>query len=141
MNQLDLAAQPIREAFTNTPDPTPYDAITPDGTPPAQNVAKTPIQKEWAVAMGFQDLTHLDAANEQLLNRSTWYAATHWTRPYPGDSRILHPWEVGPSQRAQGRPPIELATERPAGPQDATTGSGLDHLPRAKDAADLPGCH
>lgn len=35
-----------------------------------------------------------DQVNPAQLNRINWYASTGWTKPYPGDKRILGPNEV-----------------------------------------------
>jgi phosphoesterase family protein len=97
MNPLDLAANPMRTAFTDKPDMTPYAAIpSPLGTnlpnPPLS--ALTGIRREWAEAMTHEDLEHLDEANEELRNRDLWYRAKGYKTPYPGDDRVLHPDEV-----------------------------------------------
>ena len=97
MNPLDAAAEPIREAFTDTPDLRPFTAIAPQVSTTRMNppiALLTGLRREWAVAMSHQDLVHIDAADENLLNRDDWYSATNFTRPYPGDGRILHPYEV-----------------------------------------------
>jgi hypothetical protein len=48
----------------------------------------------WAKAISHEDLTRLDAANEQLLNRDIWYSTRGYEEPYPGDGRVLWPSEV-----------------------------------------------
>lgn len=35
-----------------------------------------------------------DFANNRQMNRFTWYRATDWSKPYPGDSKVLTPNEV-----------------------------------------------
>lgn len=105
MNQLDLAAEPIRSAFTDTPDLTPYTAIRPEQSMSEMNpplASLSGVEREWALAVMRQDLTRLDAADEQVLNRATWYAVKGFDVPYPGDRRVLRPSEVPPSQRGQG---------------------------------------
>lgn len=36
----------------------------------------------------------IDSVNPEQLNRYDWYTAHGWSKPYPGDSRILTPGEV-----------------------------------------------
>jgi YVTN family beta-propeller protein len=96
MNQMDLAADPMREAFTDTADLTPYTAIAAQ-VPMAMNpplASLTGIQREWAQAIMGEDLTHLDAADENLLNHDVWYATKGFDQAYPGEDRVLHPSEV-----------------------------------------------
>ncbi|HVF05780.1 MAG TPA: bifunctional YncE family protein/alkaline phosphatase family protein [Frankiaceae bacterium] len=95
MNQMDAAATPMREVFTNTPDLRPFDAI-PRLVPATRNPplsALRGIAKEWALACAKMDFTIPDAAPEQLLNRAIWYSVRGFV-PYPGDGRVLRPSEV-----------------------------------------------
>jgi hypothetical protein len=97
MNHLDAATPPMRSAFTSHPDLTPFTALAPEvGTdipnPPIASL--TGLRREWAIAMSHQDTRHIDAADEELEKRDLWYDATGWRRPFPGDRRILHPWEA-----------------------------------------------
>lgn len=97
MNPLDMAATPMRTAFTDKADLTPYTSIpSPLGTnlPNLPLSALTGLRREWAQAMTRQDFDHLDEASEELLNRDLWYRAKGYRTPYPGDTRVLHPWEV-----------------------------------------------
>jgi hypothetical protein len=32
-----------------------------------------------------------DAVDPNFLNHVTWYSATGWTRPYPGEKKVLMP--------------------------------------------------
>ena len=32
-----------------------------------------------------------DAADPNFLNHVTWYSATDWKRPYPGEKKLLRP--------------------------------------------------
>jgi YVTN family beta-propeller protein len=99
MNQLDLAASPMTSLFTNKPDPTPYDAVKPPGFTLAHNPplsALSGLQLEWARAALAQDFMHTDAADANFLNHDIWYATKGFNVPYPGDTRVLHPWEVLP---------------------------------------------
>lgn len=102
MNHMDLAAQPMFSAFTDTPDLTPYNASLPDvplsvPNPPLSELRG--IERVWARFMLRQDLTsEPDAMEPALLNRDIWYAVTGFTEPYPGDRRVLRPWEVPRSE-------------------------------------------
>jgi YVTN family beta-propeller protein len=101
LTQFDLVASPMFDAFQNTPDPTPYDhlpaAIPLDQGPnlPADKTAAyTPLQKAWLkatadVMKGKYDKA--DAVDPNFLNHVTWYSATDWKRPYPGESRVEMP--------------------------------------------------
>jgi len=105
LNQLTLAASPLRSAFTHTVDLTPFDAlpaIVPFRTPNPPLAQQTGLRRAWSGAVARQDLRHLDAADEQLLNRDIWYETKGFDVPYPGDGRVLRPDEVPPSARGQG---------------------------------------
>jgi YVTN family beta-propeller protein len=101
LTQFDLVASPMFDAFQNTPDLTPYDhlaAVIPLDQGPNLPVDKTaaysPIQKAWLkataeVMKGKYDKA--DAVDPNFLNHVTWYSATGWTRPYPGENKVLMP--------------------------------------------------
>ena len=96
MNALDAVSSPLVDVWSDKADLAPYTALVPDvlaaQNPPLSRLSG--MQLLWAKAsLGF-DLTHLDAVDPALLNRDTWYAATGWTRPYPGDDKVLTPDEV-----------------------------------------------
>jgi YVTN family beta-propeller protein len=122
MNQEDRAAWPMFNAFTNTPNYTPYNVV-PNQIPltygltaggktkngmtnwlsasPAQlGVPRSEwkIYYEW-VAWGQHQRfvgSHAvqDWANPAQLNRVDWYSAHDWKVPYPGDKAILPPNQV-----------------------------------------------
>ena len=131
MNQVDRAAEPMFDAFTDNPDFTPFDtlpnqvpltlgttpsssATTPAGAAqaPANSAGPaTPGGAGWlepvvpAKVMGIYDAWQAwsshqgfsrqeDLASPAQLNRLDWYAATGWSRPYPGDKAILAPNQV-----------------------------------------------
>ncbi|BEP13540.1 alkaline phosphatase family protein [Acidothermaceae bacterium B102] len=118
MNQEDRAAEPMRDAFTNTPNLTPFTTLpnqipltyglTPATTAaavgaspalvPAVPAAVQPIADLWAGWSAHQNFgggkPEADASNPALLNRIDWYTATGWTKPYPGDKAILSPYQV-----------------------------------------------
>ncbi len=101
LTQFDLVASPMFDAFQNAPDLTPYDhlaAVIPlDKGPglPGDTVAVTnPMAKAWLKATekimkGKYDKA--DAVDPNFLNHVTWYATTGWSRPYPGEDKILSP--------------------------------------------------
>jgi YVTN family beta-propeller protein len=77
-------------------------AQSPDAAP-AQTVATVPASMEQVAAhwTQWQSQQHLtgpnavpDYANNEQMNRFTWYQTHNWTTPYPGDSKILTPDQV-----------------------------------------------
>ncbi|GAB3853180.1 alkaline phosphatase family protein [Nocardioides maradonensis] len=56
------------------------------------------VAAAWARWISHQQLTGngavADSTHPELMNRWTWYRAHDWSRPYPGDSRILFPSQV-----------------------------------------------
>ncbi|HEV2373554.1 MAG TPA: bifunctional YncE family protein/alkaline phosphatase family protein [Streptosporangiaceae bacterium] len=121
MNQEDRAAEPMSNAFTNTPDFTPFTHVAnqiPLTYGLAANKAKggattwvpaSPAKvgiprSEWATyfawvawsRQGRFNGSHAinDWANPAQLNRLDWYSAHAWRQPYPGDKKILTPGEV-----------------------------------------------
>ena len=101
LTQFDLVASPMFDAFQNTPDLTPYDhvptAIPLDqgpGLPAGNTAACNSLQKAWLkataeVMKGKYDKA--DAVDPNFLNHVIWYSATGWTRPYPGENKVLMP--------------------------------------------------
>jgi YVTN family beta-propeller protein len=96
MNQMDLAATPMRSLFADKADLTPYTALTPTLLPvmnPALETLTGPA-RAWALVSQQMDFTHPDAIDDSLLNHAIWYADRGFTVPYPGESRVLLPGEV-----------------------------------------------
>jgi len=121
MNQEDRAAEPMFNAFTNTPDFAPY-TYKPNQIPltegltagpkvngvtqfkpvsPAQAGVPRPEWKVygqwvvWSRAGRFNGRWAVqDWANPAQLNRLDWYSAHDWKVPYPGDKTILPPDQV-----------------------------------------------
>lgn len=102
LTQFDLVASPMFDAFQNTPDLTPYEhqpAVIPldegPGLKGGKEVAEySPLQKAWLkataeVMAGKYDKA--DSVDPNFLNHVTWYSATGWTRPYPGEDKVLMP--------------------------------------------------
>jgi hypothetical protein len=70
---------------------------------PAQTVATVPanmqsLAAQWTQWQSQQHLTgpgaRPDYANNEQMNRFTWYQTHNWSTPYPGDSKILTPDQV-----------------------------------------------
>ena len=102
LTQFDLVASPMFDAFQNTPDLTPYDHLAPvialnqGPNLPADKLLgySSPLQKAWLnasaeVMKGKYDKA--DAVDPNFLNHVTWYSATDWKRPYPGENKIELP--------------------------------------------------
>jgi hypothetical protein len=119
MNQLDRAAQPMRKLFTNTPDTTPFTRLPNqipltyglDATAKAPDLvlkrgakqAKVPagntdVYRQWVDWSRGQHFTGghaiVDWANPAQMNRLTWYTTHNWSTPFPGDTKVLSPYEV-----------------------------------------------
>jgi len=86
MNQLDNAAEPMSDCFTETPDFTPYKAV-PSNIPPDE--VNPPLsglsgkQLSWAKKSLEQDLDDYDRIDEDTFNRIIWHAMKGYDRPYP----------------------------------------------------------
>ena len=110
MNSLDLAATPMFDAFTNTPNYTPFkalanttplDTLTP-AAPPKQATAlrsgATPtaayLASSWRRWAAEQNFASQDMVNMARLNRAIWYSGNGYQRPYPGDRSVLLPQQV-----------------------------------------------
>ena len=108
MNQMDLAAQPMTSAFTETPDLTPFLAL-PRTTPPLTNPdvpTLSGIAREWALACAEMNFAIPDAPPEQLLNRAIWYSVKGFV-PYPGDGAVLTPAQVSAKYGGVAHPDTE----------------------------------
>jgi YVTN family beta-propeller protein len=85
MNQLDLSATPMRNAFQTEPDPTPYAArpnrIPLDEMNPAVQKLSG-VARHWAEKSLALKLDEGDAADEDTLNRILWFSG-RGTAPYP----------------------------------------------------------
>jgi hypothetical protein len=118
MNQFDLVASPMRTAFvrgrppksnfepvTHLPNEIPLNvdssgnviAASKAGTTVASSgsaVARLKaawVQKKREIFAG--KLTKPDSEDPNVVNHLNWYEATGFTRPYPGDSRVMSPSE------------------------------------------------
>jgi YVTN family beta-propeller protein len=87
MNQFDASASPMFECFTDTPDLTPFVArpsnVPLDRMNPPEESHVDPVLREDALASAALDLSAMDLAPEDLLNRILWRAARGTGVPYP----------------------------------------------------------
>jgi len=85
MNQIDAAARPMFECFTDKPDFTPYEAL-PNSI--ALDEMNLPLQTlrgdalKYARQSLFSQFDKIDAGNDDMLNRILWFA-TMQGKPYP----------------------------------------------------------
>ncbi len=98
LNQFDLVASPMLTAFTNTPNLTPWTHV-PNQIPLDQGVAASmakhsALEQAWRVkkaAMFAGKTAKPDAEDPDTLNHLTWYEATGFNRPYPGEKTVRPP--------------------------------------------------
>ena len=98
LSQFDLVASPMLTDFTDTPDFTPWDYV-PAQVPLDQGVAAgeakgSALQRAWKAtkaAMFKGKYNRPDAEDPYTLNHLTWYEATGFTRPYPGETSVRPP--------------------------------------------------
>jgi hypothetical protein len=87
MNQLDATATPMTDCFTNTPDFTPYTALTNniplDQMNPDLKAINDPILKKDAIVSNRLPLDEVDEAPEDIFNRILWRAQKGTAEPYP----------------------------------------------------------
>jgi hypothetical protein len=87
MNQIDASATPLWDAFTDTPDLTPFEAVPANlpldqMNPPARSLAD-PVARQDALASARMDFRQVDRAPEDALNRILWRAMKGPREPYP----------------------------------------------------------
>jgi len=87
MNQFDASALPMWDAFTDTPDFTPFKAL-PTNIPldqmnPDPKALTDPVLKADAIASGRMNFREVDRAPEDELNRILWRAMKGTREPYP----------------------------------------------------------
>jgi hypothetical protein len=61
------------------------------------STAQLEIERNWSLAsteMFAGKEGKPDAENSNMLNHAIWYSATGFSRPYPGESKLLMPVEV-----------------------------------------------
>jgi len=118
MNQMDLAAEPMRDAFTDTPDTTPYTAVANqiplDWFPGAPTGAMAQAWSDWSAKTFAGTDVREDQSDPAKLNRAIWYSSTDYAKPYPGDAKVLTPDEVRgvdrPAPASVGAPPGATAS-------------------------------
>ena len=109
MNQFDLVASPMRTSFvtgtapaanflpwTHVPNQVALDlgvttttAADKTMTPTAKAMKTAWLKKKQQVFAG--KLTRPDAEDPETVNHLNWYMSTGFTRPYPGESKVLPP--------------------------------------------------
>jgi hypothetical protein len=82
LSQFDYFGRPLREIWSDTPDPRPWTALTPGVSLAEKNPANTRGARESSRL----DLRLEDAANEDQFNRILW-RAVKGARPYPAPRR------------------------------------------------------
>ncbi|MFZ9854953.1 MAG: alkaline phosphatase family protein [Limisphaerales bacterium] len=87
MNQFDASALPMWDAFTDTPDFTPFKAL-PTNIPldqmnPDPKALTDPVLKADAIASARMNFREVDRAPEDELNRILWRAMKGTREPYP----------------------------------------------------------
>jgi YVTN family beta-propeller protein len=102
MNSQDMAAEPMYNSFTNTPNYTPYNylpnQVSLTETNPSLTSITNPVQKAWAQWSAKQDYKTEDMVPMAASDRDIWYSNTGWDTPYPGDKKVLLPSQVpGPN--------------------------------------------
>jgi hypothetical protein len=97
LNQFDLVATPMFTDFTNTPNFTPFTHLA-NQVPLDQGVSGTaalsPMAKAWMAKkaqMFSGKMNKPDSEDSNTLNHLTWYQATGFTRPYPGETTVRPP--------------------------------------------------
>ena len=88
MNQFDMAATPMTDCFTDTPDFTPYMAIQnniplDEMNPALNSLNKSSKQFYFASESMKMPLDDIDKADEGLFNKILWHAAKGYDVPYP----------------------------------------------------------
>src|SRR5439155_20721480 len=87
LSLFDLIANAMRASFTNTPDFSPYSAVTPKQSlfelnPPLN--ALRGEERRAAVESVRMRFDVPDAVPTERLNRIVWHNARGWSTPYPG---------------------------------------------------------
>ena len=87
MNQFDASAVPMWDAFTDTPDFTPFAAVPArvplDQMNPPERRLADPVARRDALASARMDFREVDKAPEDALNRILWRAMKGTGEPYP----------------------------------------------------------
>jgi YVTN family beta-propeller protein len=100
MNQMDAAATPMFDCFTDTPDFTPFTAV-PNRVPldemnPEPKAIRDPLLRRHAYASNRLPLDRIDQCDEDTLNRILWHAMKGSAAPFPA-------WAVLPKSEREDR--------------------------------------
>ena len=96
LNQYDLIASPMLTDFTDTPDFTPWNHVA-NQVPLDMGVSSSSVEKHAALQRDWQALKarmfegktdKADSVDPDTLDHYDWYEATHYTRPYPGETKV-----------------------------------------------------
>jgi YVTN family beta-propeller protein len=91
LNQMDAAATPMFDCFTDQPDFTPYTVVTNniplDQMNPEPRAIRDPLQRRYAELSARLPLDQVDRCPEDLLNRILWHAMKGSDAPYPTTQR------------------------------------------------------
>ncbi len=87
MNQLDATATPLTDCFTDTPDFTPFTAVSANipldqMNPDPKNISNAQLRKD-AIASAKLPLDKVDQCPEDVFNRILWNAMKQGKEPYP----------------------------------------------------------
>jgi hypothetical protein len=121
MNQMDTAASPMRQAFTQHPNLAPFNAVPnrtsltagmtplppcgadvpapadPTAAPVSSTVVpadKVAFANQWTTWKNAQNLSKPDVVNPVQMNHYDWYEAHNWETPYPGETKVYDPDHV-----------------------------------------------
>jgi hypothetical protein len=105
MNQMDLFATPMTDCFTATPDFTPYacrqNLVPLDKLNVALEALSGPARDD-ALASLALDLSDVDRADEDTLNRILWRAMKGFEAPYPAHLTALDDDDEDEEERREG---------------------------------------
>lgn len=94
---LTLGVSPTPSCGADTPAAQDTDAA-PAPTSAAVPKAEQPLAAQWKAWASHQRLTGThavpDYADNEQMNRYTWYQTHDWTKPYPGDKKVYAPADV-----------------------------------------------
>ena len=94
---------PLTPTSSTAANPSAAAAVTATNGPaaPAVPAAEQAVASQWTTWYRTEATPKLtganavpDATNPAQLNRYDWYTATNWSKPYPGDAKILAPNQV-----------------------------------------------
>jgi YVTN family beta-propeller protein len=102
LNQNDLVASPMATAFVTGRPPqsnfTPFsyvaETVALNAGVQAPTAALSPLEKEWRKArqqIFAGKMQKPDAEDTDVVGHMNWYFATHFTKPYPGESKVRRP--------------------------------------------------